>query len=186
MLFCVQISIYKQSFWVKMLGNKSVCLCWISMAFCVLHMFSLQPHVSSTVWTRLLSIHRRNHFYFVAHPLGLQNAVAVVKAQHICPKQSKCKDADSISLQWALRVMCYFCVTHRLQVRGRWGSCPLGPGEHCSVHWARPGASLQLFDSPPFWFAYRHQNLYLLHHWQTATWVGKRITNSKAQHIIFV
>lgn len=45
---------------------------------------SLQPLLSSATLTLRLSLHRRNNLDLVAHPLGLQDAVAVIKTQHVC------------------------------------------------------------------------------------------------------
>ena len=54
---------------------------------CVFWTRSLQPSLSSAVWTRRLSVRRRRkNLHLVAHLLGLNEAVAVVKTQHICRK----------------------------------------------------------------------------------------------------
>lgn len=45
---------------------------------------SLEPPLSSAGLTLRLSVRRRNNLDLVAHPLGLQDAVAVIKTQHVC------------------------------------------------------------------------------------------------------
>lgn len=45
---------------------------------------SLQPPVPSAVWSLHLAFGRGQNLHLVAHLLGLEDAVAVVKAQHVC------------------------------------------------------------------------------------------------------
>lgn len=45
---------------------------------------SLQPPVASAVRNLHLVLSRGQHLHLVAHLLGLQDAVAVVEAQHVC------------------------------------------------------------------------------------------------------
>lgn len=69
-------------------GHPSVLFCprW-TVLFVTLSLPSLQPPFPSAVWSLHLAFRRGQNLHFVAHFLGLEETVAVVKAQHVCTRE---------------------------------------------------------------------------------------------------